>query len=290
MHSYMRAIGFSKKLNLKEQNSLFELILKNPDEVFEWNKPDGVCFTEVKKDIAYNVGICLRGEGRVGEDFVPEYFFPYIKGQSLNYFDEIGIEKHSDKESFAGICDRKDIGLSMIFYLQNVVEHLCAREKTPEKNFRVVSFSGLCIDGKILCPVCEERRVNNSDLVKVRAEMNNMARNGDEKTAEVIALENISEYHQLFRRATREDVYTIVDQAFIPYGVECDIYMIIGNITNVAAVENCITKERLWILNVMCRDMELAICINSCDLLGEPAVGRRFKGEILLQGSISDVR
>ena len=83
MHKYMRAIGFSEKLNKIEQEALLAVILKNPDEVSVWNRKDGQCFSEVEKDIAYHIGICLRGEGILGTDFEPEYYFPYIKSTNM---------------------------------------------------------------------------------------------------------------------------------------------------------------------------------------------------------------
>lgn len=288
MHKYMRAIGFSNKLSKKEQDALFALILKNPDDVGVWNKPDGICMSEVEKDIAYNVGLCLRGEGVVGEDFVPEYFFPYIKGTNLKAFNEVSVERHAEKESYAAVCDDESMHLSIIFYLQNAFEYLGDLEKLHyEKMFPTVSFSGLCVSGKVLFPVCESRKADNNALSKVKTEMIELAKNGDEKAAEAMAIDNINEYQQLSKRVQKEDIYSIVERAFIPYGVECDNYMIIGDIMNVSSSENCITKEKIWILNVKCRGFMIDICINHNDLMGEPAVGRRFKGEIWLQGYIT---
>lgn len=40
-------------------------------------------------------------------------------------------------------------------------------------------------------------------------------------------------------------------------------------------------------MTLECNDMDLDICINEKDLLGEPDVGRRFKGVIWLQGNIN---
>ena len=39
------------------------------------------------------------------------------------------IERHADKESFAGACDDLRIGVTLIFYLQNAAEYLQQREK-----------------------------------------------------------------------------------------------------------------------------------------------------------------
>ena len=39
------------------------------------------------------------------------------------------IERHADKESFAGACDDLRIGVTLIFYLQNAAEYLQQHEK-----------------------------------------------------------------------------------------------------------------------------------------------------------------
>ena len=45
-----------------------------------------------------------------------------------------------------------------------------------------------------------------------------------------------------------------------------------------------LTKEEIYRLRVECNDMVFTVAINKADLLGEPAPGRRFKGQIWMQG------
>ena len=73
----------------------------------------------------------------------------------------------------------------------------------------------------------------------------------------------------------------------MPYGVECDQYSILGEIEECKVVTNAITAEQVYIMTLNCNDLCFDVCINSEDLLGEPAVGRRFKGIIWLQGHIN---
>jgi hypothetical protein len=81
-----------------------------------------------------------------------------------------------------------------------------------------------------------------------------------------------------------EDLYTIVESCFMPYGVECDQYSIIGEITEVDELENCITGEMIYSLTVKCNGLNFQVCINQKDLIGLPAPGRRFKGSVWMQG------
>lgn len=40
-------------------------------------------------------------------------------------------------------------------------------------------------------------------------------------------------------------------------------------------------------MTINCNDLIFDVCINEEDLMGEPKVGRRFKGNIWLQGKIA---
>ena len=57
-------------------------------------------------------------------------------------------------------------------------------------------------------------------------------------------------------------------------------------LNRVNLVENELTKEEIYRLRVECNDMVFTVAINKADLLGEPAPGRRFKGQIWMQGLV----
>ena len=113
------------------------------------------------------------------------------------------------------------------------------------------------------------------------------AKNGDEDAMETLTIEDIDLYSQITRRIMKEDLYSVIDSCFMPCGVECDQYSIIGEIKELQKIKNIYTKEDVYLLQVECNDLNLLVCINSKDLLGEPAVGRRFKGQIWMQGSLN---
>ena len=94
-------------------------------------------------------------------------------------------------------------------------------------------------------------------------------------------------YSLISKRVKTEDVLSIVDTCFMPFGVESDQYSIIGEIRNFKIVENKLTKENIYIINIVCNDLAFDVCINQKDLLGEPAIGRRFKGNIWMQGYLN---
>lgn len=101
---------------------------------------------------------------------------------------------------------------------------------------------------------------------------------------ETLTVEDLDLYSMVTKRIIKEDMYSIIETCFMPSGIECDQYSIIGNILSVTLVENELTKEHIYRLRVECNDMVFTVAINKADLLGEPAPGRRFKGQIWMQG------
>ena len=104
---------------------------------------------------------------------------------------------------------------------------------------------------------------------------------------ETLTLEDMDMYTTISRRIQKEDVFSLVDTYFMPYGVECDQYSILGEIAGMRLVTNQMTGEKVYVLTISCNELVYDVCINQKDLYGEPQVGRRFKGIIWLQGKIN---
>ena len=113
------------------------------------------------------------------------------------------------------------------------------------------------------------------------------ARKGDEDAIESLTLEDMDIYSTISKKILTEDVFSLVDTYFMPYGVECDQYSVLGEITEISLRKNRITHEEIYVLRLSCNDLEFDVCINKNDLYGEPQIGRRFKGVIWMQGYIN---
>ena len=73
----------------------------------------------------------------------------------------------------------------------------------------------------------------------------------------------------------------------MPYGMECDRYNVMGEIVEQMETVNERTGEKLYQLTIECNGVQFDICINKKDLMGQPEIGRRFKGIIWLQGNLN---
>ena len=110
------------------------------------------------------------------------------------------------------------------------------------------------------------------------------AKHGDEDAIETLTIEDIDAYSMVSRRILHEDMYSIIETCFMPCGVECDQYSVIGNILDVEVKQNRITKEDVYCLKLDCNDVTFTVAINKKDLLGEPRVGRRLRGRFGCRG------
>lgn len=288
MHSYLRAIGFSQLGSEAEAEQLLDKVYSDYTHK-NTVKDEKRIFMELEKEFAPDMGIMLCGDlDRNG--FHRQYYFPYYKGSGVTTTEELIVEKRVNGDSYSGVCDDGRVGISLIFYVQNAAEY----EK--EKLFRGLfcrktstTFSGLSTNGMILFPVAKTHSQADSQRKSStkRNQLLSAAKNGDPEAIENLTIEDMDLYAMVSRRVYEEDLYTIVDTFFMPYGIECDQYQIMGNIQNYTKVRNLVTGEYVYQLNLECNDLKFDVCINEKDLMGDPEIGRRFKGNIWLQGKIN---
>lgn len=170
--------------------------------------------------------------------------------------------------------------------MTNSIEYRSRRSKRLPVLAKNICLSGLASQGKILLPVKKtpKQAEDLKQAARKRGSLLEAARRGDEQAIETLTVEDIDLYSMVTKRIIKEDMYSIIETCFMPSGIECDQYSIIGNILSVNLVANDLTNEEIYRLRIECNDMIFTIAINKADLLGEPAPGRRFKGQIWMQG------
>lgn len=84
---------------------------------------------------------------------------------------------------------------------------------------------------------------------------------------ETLTIEDMDMYSQISRRVMKEDLYSIVDSSFMPSGIECDQYSVIGEIRKIEEKKNQITKEIVYDLTLECSDMIFHVGIAKKDLI-----------------------
>ncbi|MCI9439351.1 MAG: DUF3881 family protein [Lachnospiraceae bacterium] len=290
MHKYMRAIGFSSlESHKKLQELLTEVVLKSDRRSITKNQ-DNVLIGEFCKDFAKGLGIAVCGEIDEEQRFTYEYYYPYLEGSGVTSYEDVSVERHAEKESYAGVCDDMKVGITLIFYLKNKIPYITAQtaDKLPIKG-TTLTLSALSVNGIVIMPIKkdEEQIQRVKQASATRNSLMAAARKGDEDAIETLTLEDMDMYSTISRRIQKEDIFSLVDTYFMPYGVECDHYSILGEILGIRMTVNQMTGEKIYILKICSNELTFDVSINIIDIYGEPQIGRRFKGVIWLQGNIN---
>ncbi len=289
MHSYLRAIGFSEYKSRNELDQLFGAIIDRPNAkgMIQLQTTKHV-FTEFKKEYGEKFGMAVRGEYDEKSFFHLEHYFPYCLGKLISVKENVLINKRVDTDAYTGMCDDVRLGVSLIFYLQNAIDYLRCKDNYSNGRIVNVSLSALSTEGSVLLGIesKEEPFRNRQAELRQRNQLIMEAKCGNQEAIDSLTIEDIDMYAMVSRRAKTEDVYSIVESSFIPYGSESDNYSVLGNIINWKLTKNTVTDEEVYNILINCNDLIFPVCINRMDLQGEPMIGRRFKGNIWMQGSI----
>lgn len=287
MHSFLKTVGFRNMKSRKDVEQLVRLVTTQGAERYMATLGGKTMFAEILLEVAENVGVALRGEYDEQGNFHMEHYFPYLKGQNVSSRENVFISKRVDTDAFTGMCDDYRLGVSLIFYLQNVTDYI-SRGYPEERRERSITLAALASEGKVLLPTVSMKEAPVKEAVDTsgRTKLLEAAKNGDKEAMEALTIDDIDLYAQISRRLKTEDIYSIVETTFIPYGSESDNYTILAMIESVNECVNRITGEELYCMDLRCNDLCFPVCISKKDLFGEPKVGRRFRGNVWMQGTV----
>lgn len=270
---------------------LIKKVISEPSDknFIETDRKSVIC--EYVKYFTPTTGIVVRGEFDEDNDLTLDFYYPVCKAYNVSTNEYVSMERYSAHEYFAGICDDPRIGVTIIFDIQNSIDVMKKMSVTDtDADVKMsVNFSGMSINGMVMLPIKKDKKekLKTEKNASNRHKLLMAARNGDENAIESLTLDDIDTYAQLSKKIRNEDVYSLVESYFMPYGVECDLYSIMGEIEDYAIEINPYSGEEIYILSINYNGMAMNICINKKDLLGEPMVGRRFKGTVLMQGRVN---
>ena len=244
---------------------------------------------EFRMDAGPDFGVSVVGEFGGDDKFRYEYCYPYVMASEVSTTQKITVEPRIREEAFAGVCEDARIGVTLIFHLQNLIEYSkrfsSGGNEMAEDTITGCRLAALSDEGTILMPLQKTEPVlsRSNSFTDQRNTLMKKAIDGDDNAMQ---REDMDLYASVNKHLETQDIYSIVDNYFMPYGVECDMYNIMGDILRVRKVQNKVTEETLVQLQVSCNDIPFTVQINEKDLYGEPLPGRRFKGVIWMQGMV----
>lgn len=290
MHQYLKAIGFG---GIKSKKELYE-ILSDVENRFTYHElvymEEKMDFCEYQKEYGAGIGVSVFGDLDIDECFKKQYYVPFFFGTGVTSRADVLIDRRMDREAYIGVCEDTKVGISLIFHLQNTLEYLREVQLTRDTvKYSSVTLSGLCNSGTVLLPVKKDttQQAKQKEEVRNRRMLMDAARTGDPMAIKSLTLDDIDTYSQVSRRLITEDIFSIVDTYIMPYGVECDRYAILGEIQSLDVVVNEYSGEKIYIMKMDVNELTFDVCVPVAEVIGEPAVGRRFKADIWLQGRVN---
>jgi hypothetical protein len=249
---------------------------------------DGAMLLEYRMPVNQYVGICAAIIHNGSEFSEIQYYYPYFHTGEISSDAACSLERHTAVETYSGVIDEYNIGLSLIFFVTNPMDYRIQADFNESNEFRGTSLTAFANEAVVLLPVVpQEDYFDDPGSIFEDEQLLEAAREGDENAIETLTRSDIDMFHQISERIESEDLYSLVEQSFMPCGVECDQYSIIGVITELGSLVNELTQEELWMLKVSCNDVEFWLCIRKDDLTGEPMIGRRLKGKIWMTGKVN---
>lgn len=287
MHSFLPAIGFTNIKNRQQLEPIYKQVLQSPDKKIISTMSSDTCLVQFSKNFGDDFGISLVGEMSDNGFISIEYSFPYVRSKLLTENENIYVEKYTDKTAYAGVSNDYSLGMTLIFYITNVAEYEQSKWiNKPNKYISKTYFSGLSVNGTVILDVTKNLEDKSTFSNIKRNKLIEAAKKGDPTAIESLTLEDMDTYNMIGKRTRKEDVLSIVESSFMPVGIETDHYAVIGNIIACKEANNTYTNVSIYILDIECNDLLFTIAINKNHILGEPAPGRRFKGDIWLQGRV----
>ncbi len=290
MHQYLKAIGFGNVRSKKEMNKVLLQVKNLFTQQDLISQDEEIDFCEYRKEFGAGIGISLCGDMDIDENFERNYYYPYFFGTGITSYADVYVERRMDREAYAGICEDVKIGINLIFHLQNTAEFLKKQQAGKDSvKYKSVTLSGLCNGGTILLPVLKDKEQEERQREEVHNRMMlvSAAKSGDQDAIESLTMDDIDTYSRVSQRLVSEDVFSIVDTYIMPYGIECDHYSILGEILELQRIMNEHTKEEIYVMKLDVNSLLFDICVPVETVIGSPDIGRRFKGNMWLQGRIN---
>ncbi|GLG04708.1 DUF3881 family protein [Drancourtella massiliensis] len=290
MHKYSKAIGFGGDISGSMMRKVEEEVRREFTSHERMILDEDTDYCEFRKILGERLELAMYGVMDLDENFEKEYSVPVFQGKGITTYADVIVEKKIDKEAYIGICEDARVDISLMFYLQNPMEYVRELQSgNLSKKKTSVTLAGLAYDGTVLFPVTKNEKDKKEQREQFRDRMMlvSAARKGDSEAIETLTLKDMDTYQKVSKRVVTEDIFSIIDTYFMPYGVECDLYSIMGEILDMDLVINEVTREKIMILTLDVNEMIFDVCIPKANILGEPAVGRRFRTNIWLQGKIN---
>ncbi|MBP3200415.1 MAG: DUF3881 family protein [Lachnospiraceae bacterium] len=173
MHKYLRAVGFSNYQKKSQIDDFFKENLKDENLISTYISQDMRLCGQYNIQVCQGAGVSVIGEQERNQLALMDFYYPYLKGYDYTLIQECTIERHSDKDSYAGIIDDYRMGIALIFYLTNgnVYNSLIKTYKPTDIKIDRIFLSALSTSGRIILPI-DKKEISGNEFAD-KSKLNN---------------------------------------------------------------------------------------------------------------------
>ena len=114
MHRFLRAAGFSMYQKKKDIRALLRCLAREAGTSSCLQLDRETELYEIKTEVAPGIGVAMYGELNEQDEMEIEYYYPYILNEEVTSRAECSIQRHTEKETYAGLLDEYKVIWSRI--------------------------------------------------------------------------------------------------------------------------------------------------------------------------------
>ncbi len=293
MIDFLRLVGIEHDEKVDNIDELLESIVKEKEKVKKWLSSDNKKVIDIEKRCSKDISLLTRSliteDGKL--DIV--LFTPLASGYHLTKCENTKVSYNKNNIAAFGFTESENSRTPVSFIVSNVEDY----QKAKKTNAKVggVYLTAYSIEATVILPIenqegdqeVDENEEYNSDFIQNIVEKIEM--DNDEEVLEMLEKELDEEMKVMRERLKSEDILSVLEVYFLPIEDFESMYSLLGIITEVEKQKLISSRGYIYRITVSSMSLSIDVYINERDLLGEPRVGMRFKGNVWVHGKIKFV-
>ncbi len=286
-------IDFLSMLNVdyKADNNFIDRFIKEivveRETIKEWSSSSYNKIVDIKR--AYTESICLLVRAVIKEEKVLDVrlFMPVALKGAFIKSENVDVSYSSENISAFAFTESEGGGIPVNFLLSNAEDYEDAI--IHKSKVRGVYLSAFSNEGMIVLPIEDDVFFDESGEENAKTVSNHFMESAGMRDISMSEEEYYEEMSFIRDLLKTEDVLSVLEVYLFPVENIDAMYSLLGIIEDVKKETIRDSDGFIYCLRLRTMGLKLDLLINEKDLLGEPKVGMRFKGNVWLQGRIDFV-
>ncbi len=263
-----------------------EIIVERED-LKEWSGSYYNKIIDIKRKYTDSISLLVRSVVREENALDVRLFMPVSTKGAFIKSENVEVSFHSDNLAALALTESQGGGIPLAFLVINAEDYedaIITRSKVHG-----IYLSAFSSEGMIVLPIEEDVFFDDEQEENAESVSSHFMESAgmiEKSMTEEEFYEEMTFIQKLFKT---EDVLSVLEVYLFPVENVESMYSLLGIIESVDKESIRDSEGFIYRLRIKTMGISLDLLINEKDLLGEPEVGRRFKGNVWLQGRIDFV-